>query len=127
MIFRAARHTNDLQALIEFYTNIIGLEKLGQFDKHENYSGVFLGKKGENWHLEFTQSNDEAQHSSDEDDILVFYPKEQVEYDAILKRIVENELELLKPQNPYWASNGVMILDPDGFRVVVSWVYCKKD
>jgi replication initiation and membrane attachment protein DnaB len=31
MIFRNARHTNQLELLVEFYTQIIGLEVLGRF------------------------------------------------------------------------------------------------
>ena len=34
MKFRYARHTNNLGTLIDFYQNIIGLEKLGGFKDH---------------------------------------------------------------------------------------------
>ncbi|AOY44171.1 MULTISPECIES: hypothetical protein [Psychrobacter] len=43
MKFRYARHTNNLGTLIDFYQNIIGLEKLGGFKDHNGYDGVFLG------------------------------------------------------------------------------------
>ena len=58
MQFRYARHTNNLGPLIKFYTEIIGLEKLGEFKDHDNYDGVFLGHKNSDWHLEFTVSQE---------------------------------------------------------------------
>ena len=56
MTFRYARHTTDLKQIERFYTEIVGLEKLGGFEKHNNYDGLFLGHKNSNWHLEFTTS-----------------------------------------------------------------------
>ncbi|WP_394343363.1 hypothetical protein [Sphingobacterium alimentarium] len=29
-------------------------------------------------------------------------------------------MELLQPKNIYWAENGLMILDPHGYRVIFS-------
>ena len=36
-----ARHSNNLDTLIDFYQNIIGLEKRGGFKDHNGYDGVF--------------------------------------------------------------------------------------
>ena len=41
MTFRYARHTTDLKQIERFYTEIVGLEKLGGFEKHNNYDGLF--------------------------------------------------------------------------------------
>nr|WP_321357509.1 VOC family protein [uncultured Draconibacterium sp.] len=120
MIFRAARHTNDLKPLIEFYTNIVGLDVLGSFKDHDNYDGVFLGKHGQNWHLEFTKSLTKANHKFDADDILVFYTEQATEYDKILEKINFYGIEIIMPENPYWRNNGVMIKDPDGYSIVIS-------
>ena len=120
MVFRYARHTDNYDAIIDFYSKLLGLEILFSFDEHNGYKGVFFGKKGENWHLEFTSSDTKAEHSFDEDDILVFYPKELQEYQGILERIKKNALSIIPSKNPYWNENGHMILDPDGFRVVIS-------
>ena len=73
MKFRYARHTNNLKVLSEFYTNVLGLEKLGGFKNHSNYNGVFLGLPNKDWHIEFTESDEKAEHNPDEDDLLVFY------------------------------------------------------
>ncbi|MER2163157.1 MAG: hypothetical protein ABS921_03445 [Psychrobacter alimentarius] len=60
MKFRYAQHTNNLDSFISFYQNIIGLEKLGGFKDHNGYDGVFLGLPNQDWHLEFTYSNNKA-------------------------------------------------------------------
>ncbi|WP_313376133.1 VOC family protein [Chishuiella sp.] len=73
MELRVARHTNDISRILDFYTKIIGFDLLGEFKNHDNYDGIFLGKKNENWHLEFTTSIEQANHYFDEDDCLVFY------------------------------------------------------
>ena len=120
MEFRNARHTNNLKSLVDFYTNIIGLEVLFSFENHNDYSGAFLGKPDHDWHLEFTSSENEVDHKFGVEDILVFYPKERNEYEEIVTRINAHNIEKIKAENPFWNDNGIMIKDPDGFRVVVS-------
>ena len=120
MTLRIARHTNNLIPIIEFYTQILGLTVLGNFENHDNYNGVFLGKEGLDWHLEFTTSTEQAQHQFDEDDMLVFYPKSLHEYDSTINNIKQNNITILKAKNPYWNKNGVMVKDPDGYNVVIS-------
>ena len=124
MQFRAARHTNDLKAITEFYTKVLGLQVLGSFEDHDGYNGVFLGMPGESWHLEFTQSEDAAQHMPDADDLLVLYPATRAGYEAIRQRIADAGLSLLKAQNPYWQRHGLHVADPDGFGVVISDQRC---
>lgn len=120
MELRCARHTNNLKSLTDFYTRILGLEILFSFENHNNYSGAFIGKSGYSWHLEFTSSNTQAEHKFDSEDLLVFYPTNQDEYDQIIERIESNGIRKMIPKNPFWIENGVMILDPDGFGVIVS-------
>ena len=125
MTLRVARHANNLGAITVFYTTILGLEILGSFTDHDGYNGMFLGKPGLGWHLEFTSSSAPANHVFDEDDLLVFYPENKEAFEAILKRVVENNVELCSPANPYWKLNGTMFKDPDGYGVVVSGVKSK--
>lgn len=120
MILRIARHTNQLAALETFYTQVLGLSVLGRFAGHDGYDGVFLGKEGLHWHIEFTQSTAPAQHTPDADDLLVLYPTNQAEYDALLQRIEAAGIATHTPTNPYWQRNGLLVHDPDGFGVVVS-------
>ncbi|MCH2223386.1 MAG: VOC family protein [Crocinitomicaceae bacterium] len=119
MTFRYARHTNQLKAIKQFYVDVIGLEILGGFENHDGYDGVFLGVKGENWHLEFTISEDRCKHSFDEDDLVAFYPETEEAYTALSKRIEKHNIQKIKAKNPYWNQNGIVITDPDGFIVVV--------
>ena len=87
MTFRFARHTNDLEQLKSFYTSVLGLELLGSFENHNGYDGLFLGKPNENWHLEFTKSDEVISFNFDEDDILVFYPNSKLEHELIYENV----------------------------------------
>ncbi len=120
MTFRFARHTNDLEQLSNFYINILGMEILGGFQKHNGYDGVFIGKSNENWHLEFTKSNEIIQFNFEEEDVLVFYPNTRLEYEQILEKINNFSIKIIEAKNPYWNENGKMFLDPDGYRIVIS-------
>lgn len=120
MTFRFARHTNSLEQLKSFYIDILGLELLGGFENHDGYDGVFIGKSNENWHLEFTKSDEIVAFNFGEEDILVFYPNTKLEFELIQDRIESNSIKFIDSKNPYWNENGKMILDPDGYRVVIS-------
>ncbi|WP_396161981.1 VOC family protein [Flavobacterium sp.] len=124
MTFRFARHTNNLEQIKSFYIDILGFELLGGFENHNGYDGVFIGKSDENWHLEFTKSEEIVLFNFNEDDILVFYPNNKSEFDFIMNKIHSKKIEFIKAKNPYWnnseASEGKMILDPDGYRVIIS-------
>ena len=121
MTFRFARHTNDLEQIKSFYIDILGFELLGGFENHNGYDGVFIGKSNENWHLEFTKSEEIVLFDFNEDDILVFYPNSKMEFDFIMNKIQSKKIEFVKAKNPYWnnseASEGKMILDPDGYML----------
>ena len=120
MTFRYARHTDNLIKIEQFYTEIVGLEKLGYFENHNNYNGIFLGQKNSNWHLEFTSSSEQPKSKFDEDDILVFYVNSEIELTRI-KQTIENKCITLEvSKNPYWNANGIMVSDPDNFKVVFS-------
>lgn len=120
MIFRVARHTDDLEKIKAFYVDILGLAFLGNFENHEGYDGIFIGNIDSDWHLEFTKSKEKAKHEFDDDDLLVFYPKTKSEYDILINRFVANEIPNIVAKNNYWNNNGKMYLDPDGFRIVIS-------
>ncbi len=120
MNLRIARHTNNLEKIEDFYVNILGFEPLGGFQNHATYDGVFIGKLGLDWHFEFTQSEAKANHTFDEDDVTVLYPKTILEYNNLVKSILENNISIITSKNPYWNENGKMFLDPDGFRIIIS-------
>ena len=120
MTFRFARHTNNLVQIKSFYIDILGLELLGGFKNHNGYDGVFIGKPNENWYLEFTKSDEIVTFNFGEEDILVFYPNTKLEFELIHDRIESHSIKFIDSKNPYWNENGKMILDPDGYRVVIS-------
>ncbi|MGO4773046.1 VOC family protein [Flavobacterium sp. W22_SRS_FK3] len=126
MTLRVARHTNNLETIENFYVNILGFERLGGFQNHNNYDGVFIGKPNSEWHFEFTQSETEADHKFDEDDIVVFYPDTIRKYNALLESLLENDILKITAVNPYWNENGQMFLDPDGYRIVISPLKAKN-
>lgn len=125
MIFRFARHTNNLEPLKSFYCNVLGLEILGGFENHDGYDGAFLGKPDENWHLEFTKSSEIVEFNFAEEDILVFYPNSKLEYELLLEKLKRHSVELIKAKNPYWNENGILFLDPDGYRIAISHLKIK--
>lgn len=120
MKLRIARHTNNLQAIEEFYCKIIALDNLGSFQEHEGYHGLFLGKRGLDWHLEFTTSNEPANHYPDEDDLLVFYVKDQNELNDFKRLFAVKKIDIHSAKNPYWNRNSLMVKDPDGFGIVIT-------
>lgn len=124
MHLRVARHTNDLEKIKSFYINILGFEVIGSFENHNNYDGIFIGKPNLDWHFEFTKSNEKANHITDEDDIIVLYPKTILEYNYLIDNLQRNNIEIITSKNPYWndpkVSGAKMFLDPDGFRIIIS-------
>jgi catechol 2,3-dioxygenase-like lactoylglutathione lyase family enzyme len=120
MKLRIARHTDDLQKIKTFYIDILGFELLGGFENHDTYDGIFIGKPDADWHLEFTQSNEKANHISDEDDSTVLYPETFLEYNNLINRLINNNISIITSKNTYWNNNGKMFLDPDGFRIIIS-------
>lgn len=125
MIFRFARYTNNLEQLKSFYIDILGLELLGGFENHNGYDGVFIGKSNENWHLEFTKSDEIVSFNFGDEDILVFYPNTKLEFELIHDRIELHSIKFINSKNSYWNENGKMLLDPDGYRVVISHLNIK--
>ncbi|QEC42675.1 VOC family protein [Pseudobacter ginsenosidimutans] len=118
MTFRYARHTTDLKRIEKFYTEIVGLQKLGSFEAHEEYDGIFLGIPGLDWHLEFTVSPEKPHSKFDEDDILVFYKDSPAELASMRSIIERHHIPFETPKNPYWSRYGLMISDPDGYKIM---------
>jgi len=120
MKFRVARHTDSLENIVTFYTDILGLQVLDDFKDHDNYNGVFIGFPGADWHLEFTTSDEAPAHKPDADDLLVFYASTIEEYNTILQRFTEHKIRKADPKNPYWKTNGTAFLDPDGYGIIIA-------
>lgn len=124
MNLRVARHTDNLEKIKRFYIDVLGFQLLGSFENHANYDGIFIGNPDSDWHFEFTKSTEKANHFFDEDDLLVLYPETDSAYKNLLDNILKKNIPMIASKNPYWndpeVSRGKMILDPDGFRIVIS-------
>ncbi|MPT30914.1 MAG: VOC family protein [Chryseobacterium sp.] len=120
MIFRYARHTQNLEKLIGFYSKVLDFKVLGDFKEHNGYDGGFLGKENENWHLEFTQDGNLPESKFDDDDILVFYPETLEEFQKIVANLEYYKVPILEPKNPYWKENGICFEDCDHYKIIVS-------
>ena len=116
MQVRFARHTNRLEQLVRFYRDGLGLEELGRFQDHDGYDGVFLDLPGTNAHLEFTGGGSQPPPDPHEETLLVLYLGDEKTVAETCRRAGARQIE---PANPYWRRNGVTLLDPDGFRVVL--------
>ena len=47
---RVARPTDNLEELVRFYRDGLGLEILGSFENHESFDGVIIGAKNAPYH-----------------------------------------------------------------------------
>lgn len=117
---RVARPSDDLDRLLPFYIEGLGLDLLYRFEDHEGFDGVMLGKTGAPYHFEFTRA---ASHSAgrapSQDNLLVFYLPEKGEWRAAVERMRTAGFDPVPSFNPYWDRDGATFEDPDGYRVVL--------
>ncbi len=117
---RVARPTDQLEKIVDFYCEGLGLKKIGSFEGHEGYDGVMVGLPGFNYHLEFTQHEDGSPcPAPTKDNLLVFYIPESRTIDRITNRLKALGYGSVSSENPYWEEKGVTIEDPDGWRIVL--------
>ena len=119
MRLRIARHTADLPRLAAFYGEGLGLERLGSFEAHEGYDGVFLGWPDADWHLEFTADGSTPTQQPDDDDALVLYPETSERFLELESGLIGIGATRTETRNPYWSRHGLTFADPDGFTIVI--------
>ena len=121
MELRIARHTEQLEELVRFYRDGLGLREIGGFTDHDDYFGVFLEVPGTRAHLELTAGGDHGAPAPHPESLIVLYLGDHDAVQAVLDRLHTTPVS---PANPYWADHGTTVEDPDGFRVVLvpeSW------
>lgn len=117
---RVARPSDDLDALIRFYQDGLGLDLLYRFQDHEGFDGVIFGTPGAPYHLEFTRAHGHAaRRAPSQDNLLVFYVPDAVAWTAAINRMVDAGFEPVASFNPYWDRSGRTFEDPDGYRIVI--------
>ncbi len=118
---RIARPTDQLDDVVRFYREGLGLPEIGRFDGHAGYRGVLLGLPGTPYHLEFTQHD----HGSpglapSRDNLLVLYFDDRTQVEQVATWLATLGHLPVEAENPYWTENGaVTVEDPDGWRVVL--------
>lgn len=117
---RVARPTDDLEAVVGFYRDGLGLGVLYEFKDHDGFDGVMLGRKGVGYHLEFTRkAGHQAGKAPTKDNLLVFYLPDREEWQWAVERLERHGYQPVPAFNPYWDRHGKTFADPDGYRVVL--------
>lgn len=117
---RVARPTDDIDALIPFYRDGLGLEILYRFEGHGEFDGVMLGAAGAPYHFEFTRAHGHhAGRAPTQDNLLVFYLPDEDAWGAAVARMRNAGFEPVPAFNAYWDRQGVTFEDPDGYRTVL--------
>lgn len=113
---RFARASSSLDECRRFYEKVVGLEVLHEFRDHDGYDGVVLGLPDSSVQLELIRSGHQPGAEPDAENALVLYLEDG---GAALRARLPEDVELLVPDNPYWARLGAFaIVDPDGWHVL---------
>jgi catechol 2,3-dioxygenase-like lactoylglutathione lyase family enzyme len=119
-IVRVARPTDQLDQVVRFYTDGLGLQILYRFENHEGFDGVMVGIPGEPYHFEFTRHRGHCVgRAPTQDNLIVFYLPDQQEWQRAVDQMKVTGYEPVKSYNPYWDRSGVTFEDPDGYCVVL--------
>jgi catechol 2,3-dioxygenase-like lactoylglutathione lyase family enzyme len=119
-LLRVARPTDDLERLLPFYRDGLGLQVLYRFEAHDGFDGIMLGHPRAPWHLEFTRAAGHgAGRAPTEDNLLVLYLPDAQAWRATVQRMADAGFEPVASFNPYWDQRGLTFEDPDGWRVVL--------
>ena len=125
-ILRIARPTDDLEALLPFYRDGLGLSLLFRFEDHDGFDGMMLGQEGAPYHFEFTRAKGHvAGRAPTQDNLLVFYLPDGGEWKAAVQRMQDAGFASVASFNPYWDREGMTFEDPDGYRIVLqraAWI-----
>src|SRR6476661_3435949 len=119
---RVARATDQLQAVVAFYREGLGLEEIGRFTGHAGYDGVMFGLPDRSYHLEFTQRADGSPcPPPSQDNLLVFYVPDAEARQKVGDRLIRLGHGPVAAENPWWEKiEALTFEDPDGWRVVIA-------
>jgi hypothetical protein len=117
---RIARPSNNISALIPFYTTGLGFAVTSSFSEHAGFDGVMLGHSSLPYHLEFTtKEGHDAGRAPTQDNLLVFYIKDDSAWEYAVQRMVNAGFEAKGSFNPWWDQKGKTFEDADGWRIVL--------
>lgn len=118
---RIARPTDQLDDVVRFYRDGLGLPEIGHFAGHAGYRGVMLGLPGTQYHLEFTQHDHGSPgQAPSRDNLLVLYLDDPAQAGQVAARLAALGHPRVDAENPYWTGTGaITVEDPDHWRVVL--------
>lgn len=127
---RIARPVTNLELSYQMYSKGLYLDKIADFNDHEGFSGIMLGREGLQWHMELTTCHyHPVKPLHTEEDLLVLYYPDSTEWVGVCARMVESGFSIVSSFNPYWDVNGRTFEDRDGYRIVIqnrSWPMLKN-
>ncbi|MFL4908432.1 VOC family protein [Streptomyces sp. MMS24-I2-30] len=117
---RVARPSRDLAAAERFWTAGLGLSVLWRAEGGpEPGEHCSLGWPDADWHLELVHEPARpVDPRPTEEDLLVVYADGAVPEELIAALEAHGGRRVLSP-NPYWNEWGVIVEDPDGYRLVL--------
>ncbi|GAA5264881.1 hypothetical protein ACOSOMT5_P1306 [Acidiphilium sp. MT5] len=117
---RVARPSDNIDALIPFYRDGLGLDLLFRFANHDGFDGIMFGCADAPYHFEFTQARGHAHgRAPTQDHLLVFYLPDLTAWQAAIARMASAGYMPVPAFNPYWDQHGRTFEDPDGYRIVI--------
>ena len=117
---RVARPSDDLDRLVRFYCDGLGLSVLYRFEDHDGFDGVMIGAEQAPYHFEFTSARGHtAGRAPTQDNLIVFYLPAPDLWQAAVDRMKQAGFHPVAAFNPYWDERGATFEDPDGYRVVL--------
>ena len=120
MKLRVARPTDNLEPLLLFYRDGLGLQVISSFENHNGFDGVMLGHPTAPYHLEFTHHRGHVVGKAPtQDNLLVFYIPDRLEWEAAVAQMISCGFEPVPSYNPWWDHQGKTFEDADGYRVVL--------
>lgn len=72
-----ARQTGQLDEVVAFYRDGLGLPEIDRFADHDGYTGVMIGLPGTRTHLEFTATDHTPPPTPHDESLLVLYVGER--------------------------------------------------
>ncbi len=117
---RIARPTDDLDGVGAFYRDGLGLDVLASFAGHDGFDGLVLGRPDLAWHLELVHRHGHpAGPCPDPEHLLAVYHDSPAAHAEAVARVEAAGGRRWTHPNPWWGAHGTVVLDPDGYPLVL--------
>src|ERR1700754_2449513 len=102
-VLRVARPSDDIDALLPFYRDGLGLTVLYRFEDHDGFDGVMLGHERAPYHFEFTHARGHtAGRAPTPDNLLLFYFPDEADWRSAVEAMRAAGFHPVPAFNPYW-------------------------